>query len=88
MTLTLPGREICPGIVGGQQQGHLVGGLTLAEKEAGALNVACDVRHHGMPGIMVVENSGGIQRPAGLAYLWRGIGPAMADDLIDANEEV
>src|SRR5580658_4501792 len=41
-----------------------------------------------MPRIMVVENSGSIERPARLAHLCRGIRPAVPDDLIGANQEM
>src|ERR1700733_16297896 len=41
-----------------------------------------------MPGIMVIEDSGGIKRPAWLADLGRGIRPAVTNDLIDANQKM
>ena len=65
------GREAGPGVVGGEEDGDLVGGLALAEEPADALDVAGDVGHHGMPGIVVVEDGGGVEGPAGLAGLSR-----------------
>src|SRR5947207_1896342 len=36
------GGEACPGVVGGEEEGDLVGGLALAEEPADALDVAGD----------------------------------------------
>lgn len=82
------GGEVCPGVIGWKQECDLIGRLALAEEPANALDVACDVGHDGVPGIVVVEDSGGVEGPAGLAYLWGGVGPAVADDLVLAHDEV
>ncbi len=58
-----------PGVVGGEEDGDLVGGLALAEEPADALDVAGDVGHDGVPGVVVVEDGGGVEGPAGLADL-------------------
>jgi hypothetical protein len=41
-----------------------------------------------MPGVVVVEDCGGVKGPAGFSGLRGGVGPAVADDLVDADEEV
>ena len=41
-----------------------------------------------MPGVVVVEDGGGVERPAGFSDLRWGIGPAVADYLINTHEEV
>ena len=84
------GSEAGPGVVGGEQDGDLVGGLALAEEVAHALDVAGDVGHDGMPGVVVVEDGGGVEGPAGLgdfAVGW-GVGPAVEDELVLAHDEV
>ena len=75
------------GVVFGEEDGDVVGGLALAEEPTGALEVLSDVRHDGEPGIVGVEDGGGVEAPAGLSGGGRGVGPAVADDLVDAGEE-
>ena len=55
------GGEAGPGVVGGEEDGDLVGGLALAEEPADALDVAGDVGHDGVPGVVVVEDGGGVE---------------------------
>ena len=87
-----PGREVGPGVVGGEEEGDLIGGLALAEEPADALDVAGDVGHDGAPGVVVVEDSGGVEGPAGISGLELGgggrVGPAVEDELVLAGEEV
>ena len=83
------GGEAGPGVVGGEEDGDLVGGFALAEEVADALDVAGDVGHDGVPGVVVVEDGGGVEGPAGFWDLRRrGVGPAVADDLVLAHDEV
>ena len=84
------GGEAGPGVIGGEEDGDLVGGFALAEEPADALDVAGDVGHDGVPGVVVVEDGGGVEGPAGFgdfAVGW-GVGPAVADDLVLAHDEV
>ena len=53
--------EAGPGVVGGEEDGDLVGGFALAEEVADALDVAGDVGHDGVPGVVVVEDGGGVE---------------------------
>ena len=84
------GREAGPGVVGREEDGDLVGGFALAEEPADALDVAGDVGHDGVPGVVVVEGGGGVEGPAGFGDLviGRGVRPAVADDLVLAHDEV
>ena len=64
--------------------------MALAEEIADALDVLGDGRHDGMPGVVVVEDGGGVEGPAGFgdfAVGW-GVGPAVEDELVLAHDEV
>ena len=87
--------EAGPGVVGGEEDGDLVGGLALAEEPADALDVAGDVGHDGMPGVVVVEDGGGVEAPAGFGDGGLsvrdgpgGVGPAVEDELVFSHDEV
>src|ERR1700733_6442272 len=87
--------EAGPGVVGGEEDGDLVGGFALAEEPADALDVAGDVGHDGVPGVVVVEDGGGVEAPAGFGDGWLsvragrgGVGPAVKDELVFAYDEV
>ena len=84
------GGEAGPGVVGGEEDGDLVGGLALAEEVADALDVAGDVGHDGVPGVVVVEDGGGVEGPAGFGDFAGGrrVGPAVEDELVLAHDEV
>src|SRR5437868_7907600 len=84
------GGEAGPGVIGGEEDGDLVGGLALAEEVADALDVASDVGHDRVPGVVVVEDGGGVEAPAGFGDSagWRGVGPAVEDELVFAHDEV
>ncbi len=88
MTLSLPGAECRPDVVGGQQDGDLIRWLALAEQVADAADVASDVGHDRVPGVVVVEDGGGVERPAGLTDLRGRVGPAVEDELVLAHDEV
>ena len=77
-----------PGVIGGEIDGDVVGRLALAQSEADALEILGDVGHDVPPGVVVIENGGGVEAPAGLAGAIGGVGPAMPDELIDALQEV
>ena len=81
-------REMREGIVGGQVDRDVVGGLALPQQEADALQVRGDVGHDEPPGVVIVEDGGGVESPAGLAGFGRGIRKAVADELIDALQEM
>ena len=81
------GREGGLGVVFGEQDGDVVGGFALAEEPAHALKVARDVGHYCEPGIVAVEDGGGVEGLAWLAGGGWGVRPAVADDLVDAEEE-
>ena len=84
------GGEAGPGVVGGEEDGDLVGGLALAEEVADALDVLGDGGHDRVPGVVVVEDAGGVEGPAGFgdfAVGW-GVGPAVEDELVLAHDEV
>ena len=83
------GREAGPGVVGGEEDGDLVGGFALAEEPADALDVAGDVGHDGVPGVVVVEGGGGVEdQPGSGTLIGRGVRPAVADDLVFSHDEV
>src|SRR3984893_12200433 len=64
------GGEAGPGVVGGEEDGDLVGGFALAEEIADALDVAGDVGHDGVPGVVVVGDGGGVEAAAGVGGGW------------------
>ena len=70
-------------------EGDVVGGGAFAEHGAGALDVAGDGGHAGSePGVFVVDDGGGVEAGAGVREGIGGVGPAVADDLVDAVDEV
>ena len=59
---------------------------------ADAGDVVGDGGHDGVPGVVVVEDGGGVEAPAGVASGqlgggW-GVGPAVEDELVFAHDEV
>ena len=84
----LPRHESRPRIVVRQVERDVVRRLALAQQEAHALHVAGDVGHHDPPGVLLVVDAGGVEPPAGVRNAVGGVRPSVADELVDALEEV
>ena len=80
--------EVRPRVVDRQVERDVVDRLALAQQEADALQVAREVGHHDPPGVLVVEDAGRVEPPAGIRHAVGGVGPAVADELVDALQEV
>ncbi len=55
-----------------------------------ALDVAGDVRHDGMPGVVVIEDGCGVETPTrfgDFAGRW-GVGPTVEDELVFSHNEI
>ena len=77
-----------PGVVVGQVERDVVGRPALPQEEADALQVPRDIGHDRPPGVPVVEDAGRVEAPSRVRHAVRGVGPAVADQLVDALEEV
>ncbi len=77
-----------PDVGVGEVESDVGDGSAFAEELAVACDVGGDVGHGDVPGVFVVHDGGGVEAPAGVGGTVAGVGPAVADDLIDAIEEV
>ena len=83
------GGGVGPDVGVGEVEGDVVGGGAFAQHGAGALDVGGDGGHSaGVPGVFVVDDGGGVEAGAGVGEGVGGVGPAVADDLVDAVDEV
>ena len=82
------GRKAGPRIISGEQDSNLVRGLPLAHEVADAGDVPRDTSHHGVPGIVLVKDRGGIERPPRLADLRCRVRPSVEDEQVFAHDEV
>ena len=80
--------EARPRVVVRQVERDVVRRPALAQQEAHPLQVARDVGHHDPPRVLVVEDAGRVEAPAGVGHAVGRVGPAVADELVDALEEV
>ncbi len=86
--LDASGCEVRPGVVIGQVDRHVIGRLPLTEDEAEPLEIARQVRHHDPPRVLLVEYPGGVEPPPRIRDPFRGVRPAMADELVDPLQEM
>ena len=83
----MAGSEGGLGVVFWKEDGDVVGGFALPQEPAYALKVFVDLRHEWEPGVVGAEDGCGVEAPAGLGGRGWRVGVAVADELIDAEEE-